>query len=461
MNYKYKKLLKDTLVFALGSIGSKCIMFLLVPLYTNYLTAEQYGVADLVFTVAQIFIPIISLVIFDAVIRFGLEKNNKPGNVLSAALFVWLCGCLVSVALMPLVGLYKSISEWKWYLYFYVVFNILLSIELNYLKVKNKNLLYSVICIIQTFVLAILNIILLIYVRAGVAGYLLSNILACLVVAIIAFLLGGIYQDLRKAVFDTKLLKRMIVFSAPLIFNNIAWWIIQSSDKVMIEYLVGTAELGLYTVATRMPSLVNVFVSVFQQSWGISAIVEIESETDNRDFYEHVFRYFTVSILGVSLFVNTIVKIFMKYYVGKEFYFAWRYVPLLIGAAAFSAIAAYFGSVYGALKKSFNNMLSTVLAGVMNIIINFILIPHIGVWGAVVGTIIAYGFLAIYRMIDCLRYISFKVNFVDLFINFIIMVIHAVFVSLDFYIIPVSIVTFVIYILINLSTIKGILQIKK
>lgn len=64
MNNKYNKLVKDTLIFALGSIGSKFILFFLVPLYTNCLTTEQYGIADLVFTIAQIFIPIISLVIF-------------------------------------------------------------------------------------------------------------------------------------------------------------------------------------------------------------------------------------------------------------------------------------------------------------------------------------------------------------------------------------------------------------
>ena len=75
MNVKYTILLKDTFIFALGSFGSKIILFFMVPLYTNYMTTEEYGIADLVFTVAQFLTPIMSIVIHDAVIRYGLSKE--------------------------------------------------------------------------------------------------------------------------------------------------------------------------------------------------------------------------------------------------------------------------------------------------------------------------------------------------------------------------------------------------
>ena len=74
MNDKYKALFKDTIIFAIGNLGSKMILFFLVPLYTNYLTTEEYGTADLIFTVAQLVVPVVSLTIYDAVIRFGLDK---------------------------------------------------------------------------------------------------------------------------------------------------------------------------------------------------------------------------------------------------------------------------------------------------------------------------------------------------------------------------------------------------
>ena len=67
---KVKTLLKDTAIFALGSIGSKVIMFFLVPFYSYYLSTEEWGVSDLVYSAAQVAIPIVTIVIFDSVIRF-------------------------------------------------------------------------------------------------------------------------------------------------------------------------------------------------------------------------------------------------------------------------------------------------------------------------------------------------------------------------------------------------------
>ena len=102
MERKYKTLFKDTLVFALGSLGSKVILFFLVPLYTNYLTTEEYGIADLVFTTSQLIIPIVSIVIWDAIIRFGLMKDRDREEVLKVGVTVGVVGALVTVAVTPL-----------------------------------------------------------------------------------------------------------------------------------------------------------------------------------------------------------------------------------------------------------------------------------------------------------------------------------------------------------------------
>ena len=448
MNLKYKNLIKDTIIFALGSVGSKFILFFLVPLYTNCLSQAEYGTADLVFTIAQVFIPIVSLVIFDSVIRFGLENRKSPENVFLIAVIIWGVGCIISLVIVPIVGVFDAVKAWKWYLYFYMIFNILLSIVLNYLKVKNNNLLYSCICIVQTFSLAILNIYLLLIKHTGVCGYLISNIVACIIAIIIAVILGNLVHDLRKSKYDFKLAKRMVLYSFPLIFNNLAWWIIQSSDKVMIQIMLGEGVLGLYTVATRIPSLINVVVSVFQQSWGISAIVEMDSDNDKK-FYSDVFGIFTAGVFIACIMINACVKYFMKIYVSKDFYEAWKFVPLLVCSASFSAIAAYFGAIYGALKKSVNNMISTVASGVLNIIINLIFIPLIGGEGAVIGTLVAYFFLAYVRLKDCLRFVDIDVNIVKLFINSLLIVVHGIFVSANIHVILISIIIIICFICFN------------
>ena len=116
---KYTNLFKDTLIFALGSIGSKFIVFFLVPFYTYYLTPDEYGISDLVFTISQLAIPFFSVVVFDAVIRFALARKERPQDTLLVGLIVWAAGSALALACTPLVGLYKSVSPYKWYVTVY------------------------------------------------------------------------------------------------------------------------------------------------------------------------------------------------------------------------------------------------------------------------------------------------------------------------------------------------------
>lgn len=446
---RYKTLLKDTFIFAIGSFGSKAIVFLLVPLYTNVLTSSEYGTADLVFTFSELLMPIICLAIYNAIIRFGLQNKEHPENTLRCGMLVWLVGCLASIAITPLLELYKPIADWKWYLILHVNASIVLLISQNYLKVKGLNLKYSIISIIQTALLAGLNILLLLVFKLGVQGYLLSNALASLVTAILAILAGNVISDIQKSKFDKRLLVEMIKYSAPLILNNIAWWVIQSSDKVMIEMFSGVAALGLYTVATRIPSFVNVVVTTFQQAWGISSIVEMDSTNDNR-FYSEVFNVYVVVIFAASICINAIIKPFMRIYVGAEFYEAWKLAPLLVvSAAAFSAVSAFYGSMYGALKKSLNNMFTTLLAASVNITTNYIFIQMLGAMGAVVGTLISYFVLALVRIIDVNRYVKISINYYVYGINCLIIIVQAILVFMNYNIALVSVAACVLFVLVN------------
>ncbi len=456
MDKKFKTLIKDTVIFALGSIGSKFITFLLVPLYTNCLTTEQFGIADLVFTVAQLIVPIISLVIFDAVVRFGLQKENQRQNVLLNGIIIWGAGAVLCLALLPLTNFYTAISEWKWYLYLYVIFEALLSIELNYLKVKQKNINYAIISIAQTLCIALLNILCLVVLKIGIQGYLISTVVAMGIAVVLAMIFGGVLPDLKSAKFDKKLFAQMIKYSSPLIFNNLAWWIIQSSNKMVIEYALGAEILGLFTVAARIPSLINVAVSVFQQAWGISSVVEMDS-TNDTTFYSDVLKVYAFIVFAACIALNTIIKPFMRIYVGEEFFAAWQYVPLLVSAAVFSAISAYFGSMYGALKKSMNNMISTVLSALINFGVNVIFIGKIGVWGAVVGTVVAYVFLAAFRLFDVKRFVAIKVDFLKLILNSVLVLAHATLVALDFYAVAFSIGIILSFVVINFQEIKTVL----
>lgn len=455
MNLKAKSLAKDVLIFAVGSLGSKLLLFLMVPLYTNYLTTEEYGIAELIFTVAQFVIPFVSVVIFDAVLRFGVSKNENKEDVLLVAVIVFLISIPITIISSYLCGFYSTIGPWRWYLCIYIIFNVATSVELNYLKAKEKNKLYSVVSILNTGSMAALNILFLVYMNMGVRGYLIAYIVANGISSLILFLLGGLWKDLRKSKLKKELIVEMLKYSSPLILNNVSWWAIHSSDKIMIELMVSASALGLYTVAAKIPSLINVFISIFSQAWGISSIKEIENSQDNV-FLSQVFSTYSVFVCGICLAFNTIIKPFMSIYVGQSFQGAWKYVPLLLVAAVLSAISAYYGGLYGALKKSINNMLTTFAAAIANIIVNYWMIQIIGIWGAIVGTVTAYLVLSISRILDINRYQKLQINWIQMTSSILIVFLQAILVSLDWHIAMVSIVSIVAFTIINIESIKAV-----
>ncbi len=452
---RYKTLLKDIFVFGLGNLGSKLILFLMVPLYTNYMSKAEYGTADLVFTTSQLLAPFLSVVIFDAVIRFGLSRNEKREDVLLVGFLVIIASAIVGLLVVPIAELYQTISEWRWYLYIYVVLHIANSVEYSYLKAKGKNKALAAIGVFQTALAAALNVFFLVFGSMGIRGYLLASIISNLVVDVIIIIVAEVITDLKNAHFDHDLLKRMVIYSSPLILNNISWWVIHSSDKYMVEIMISVTSLGLYTAAAKIPALINVMVSIFQKAWGISAIHEMESTNDGK-YYSNVLNYLFLFITGACIFFVAIMKIFMQHYVGKEFIEAWHFVPLLLVSAVFAGIAGYFGSMYSALKKSVNNMLSTLLAAVVNIIVNWIFIPYTGIWGAVIGTVVSYIAVAFVRLMDVKRFVNITVDWKTLIPTCLIIIVQAVFVSLDYHIYLVSAFAVISFIAINFRNLQGL-----
>ena len=460
MQSKYKKLVSNTAIFALGSLGSRLISFFLVPLYTNVLSRDQYGIADLIITSANMIVPIISLVIQDSVLRFILSKQANKNEVVKCSFIVMAFGIIVGLAITPLLGLYPAFTEWKYYLSIICISNMIYNVMLAYTKAIEKNKLYSIVSIINTIVLCVCNILFLTVLKFEISGYLISNIVAHFVSIVLLILFTGVLKGVFSAKYNKELMKQMLKYSIPLIANNISWWILNSSDRMMVEYYCSAAQLGLYTAAAKIPALLSVITTIFSQAWSVSAIKEYDGQKD-KSFFTNVFKAFSLIMFLACSIVVMISKPFMSVYVSNEFFESWQFVPLLVVGAVYYSFSSFFGSIYGALKKNISVGYTTVIAALINIFINLFFLKRIGVFAAVISTAISYFAVGIYRMLHSRKFFSFKIDFLKFVFNSIIICVQAIFVSLDMYIYLVSIVSIVLLILVNLRDIKQSIQIVK
>lgn len=421
---KYRTLLKDLGVFAFGSFGSKVILFLLVPLYSTYMTQAEFGTSELVFSIGQLAAPIASLAVYEGVLRFGLTDTKRRPNALLGAFVVSLLGCLILVVCTPLFGRYEGIGRFQWFLTGYAVAYMMATLGSNFLRAKNLNRAFAVLGMCQTLLLALSNILFLVWMDFGVEGYLWSLIISNAFFTVAAFTYGNGAEELRSAKWDGALVREMLVFSAPLALNSASWWIIQSSGKVLLDWLSGAAAVGLYAVATKIPSLLNVFVSIFAQAWGISSIRDMDGEQD-LSFYRRVFGAYQALIFMVACVATAISQPLVKAITGPDFAVAWRYVPLLLVGAVFSAVSWYYGTMYIALKRTLNGFITTVVAAGVNLLCAYMLIPWIGIWGASAGVALAYAVLALMRLFDVSRILGLKTDLPLFTVNSVVLLAQA------------------------------------
>jgi Membrane protein involved in the export of O-antigen and teichoic acid len=459
MNKKYKNLFRDMGIFALGVLGSKFVLFFLVPIYTHVLSDSEYGIADLVFTIGELMLPLVSLAIFNGLLRYGLIKEKKKDALLCVGI-VFVIGSLFVILLTPFFDRYNVISEWKWYLCANVIASFARANTFVYLKVQNKNQAYSAVSIIQAILLVFCNIITLVLFRLGVHGYLLSTVFSTSIVAILAFKLSGMWADIKQATYDSGLMKEIVFFSIPFVFNDISWWIIHSFNKVMIEWLIGSAMLGIYAAASKIPALINAVASIFSQAWVLAAVREYET-TNDISFYSTVFRYFNVLIFGFAIIIIAVIKPFMHIYVGRAFIQSWHYVPLLLVSAVFMAMSVFAGNMFSALKQSRVIMTSAIFAGIINVAINYFFIPTIGVYGAVIGTVCAYFSIAMLRLFELKKSLNIDLHIKRLLLLIVLLLTQATLVGFDFHVFIISAITLITYLFIVNKDILPILKMIK
>lgn len=385
-----KKLGKNIVIITIGNFSTKLLTFFLVPFYTSILSAEEYGIYDLVISTVNLIFPIISLLISEAVVRFALDKNIDKAKVFSVSLCVIAIEAIVFLCLSPLILLSNTLKEYYIFFVLYFITHLLFTFIFQFVRGIEKMKQYAIGGFLSTLLMVLLNILLLAVFKIGLTGYFVANIASSFIVCIYLFFACRLYKyvvPLEKR--DKMLLSSMLKYSVPMIPNGLSWWINTSSDKFFITYYFGAGASGLYSVAYKIPSLLTTFTQIVLNAWQISAVEDFGTEGTRRFFTKIYNYYFTLTLFFVSIIV-ALTKIISRILFQNEFYDAWVFVPLLMVAYFFHDLSAFVATIYTTSKRTKMLSYTTLVGAVINIILNFILIPKWGAIGAVITTLISY-----------------------------------------------------------------------
>lgn len=396
---KYKSLAKNTAIFAIGTFSSKVLSFIMVFFYSRAMQTDEFGVLDIIVNSASLLLPIAMLGITNGIIRFGLDDENKKSDVFTTALISVAIGFGLLLAFSPLIMKVEDLRKYIVLLYLYVLMSSLRHICSYFIRADNRVKLYAADGVFSTFMTCLLTIIFLIPLKMGIRGYLLAVILADFSSVIFLSIGGKIFKNIKFKGLNTSLTRRMIRFSVPLIPTSLLWWVINVSDRYFVKYMIGADANGLYSVAYKIPTVLTLVATIFLDAWQISAVKE-NTYPDRNRFYTNVFASFSGLVFVASAVLILFAKFVTKILLAESYYTSWRYIPLLMLATVFSCFVTFLGDIYLVEKRSVSTLLTTVIGAVLNIFLNYLLIPSYGPNGAAFATCVSYFAVFLVRGVD-------------------------------------------------------------
>lgn len=411
---RYKNLAANTAILAVGTFSSKILSFIMVFFYSRALTTAEYGVLDIIINTGALLLPVAMLGINNAVVRFGLDTDYNQKDVFTTGILSIAVGFGTLLVVSPLLALIMDIRQHIVLMFAYILMSALRHVCSYFVRSNNRLKLFAIDGVFSTFMTCLLTLVFLIPLKMGITGYLLAIILADFSSVIFLTVNGNLLGYVKLKGYNKKLGNQMVAFSLPLIPTSLLWWVINVSDRYFVKYMISADVNGLYSAAYKIPTILTLASAVFLDAWQISAVMENKSETRNK-FFSEVFATFEGAIFAVAAVLILVCKFATKCLLAESYYTSWQYIPWLMFATVFSCFVVFMGNIYLAEKRSKSTLITTVIGAVLNLVLNYYLIPPLGANGAAVATCASYFAVYAARAIDIkirnkdIRFSSFKV----------------------------------------------------
>lgn len=400
MENRYKKLAGNTMIFAISNFSSKLLSLFIRPFLTHALQeVESVGITQITSQCANLLIPLVSLGVSFAVIRFGLDKRNDRRAVFTGGFVSIMLGFFLLCLFWPLLKKIPIFSDYAGLLYLYVLVSCLRTLCTQFIRSRQLNRLVAADGILCTFATLMFYVLFLVVWPMGPRGYLLAIICGDGVSALFVCSIASCGRYLRFRRFSFPLWRSMMAYALPMIPAQISFWIINASDLFFVTYMMGdkgTYWSGLLGIGYFLPTILTTLGTIFYEAWQLSAVTE---KVGRERFFSRVFGIYQSLIFccaaGIILFCRPMMFLFRK-----NFYDAWQFVPFLTLATTFSCFNQFLNSIYVVEKRSTLSLYTMLAGGIANCFLNYYFIGAWGPNGATVASFMSYLIVFLLRAIN-------------------------------------------------------------
>ncbi|WP_338778645.1 oligosaccharide flippase family protein [Metabacillus sp. FJAT-52054] len=389
----------DALLYALMNVGTKLVAFLMISVYTRYLDAAEYGVFENIDAVTNLMTFLVIFGTDSALAFYFFEKKHESRkmdyvrNVLlfrfAVAFILYLLSVVIGSQVSLLVAQATGYEKTVQLAFIVLLLESLITLVLTYFRFEFLTWRVVISTVARLGMVALFSYLFLRYWEQNVDMIMFGRIAAASI--IIVFLLPQ-FKNLITFRFDKKLMKEILIYAAPLVPASLSFWLISASNKLILTGFDGPGAAGLFGTAVKFATVITLLTTGVQMAWRPYSM-SIKDKPDAKKIFGSVYIIiFAIGMFGLMGIATFIPAIFKWMISNTEFHPASVYVPLL-SLGSFLNFYYLIISVGLFIKKETKPIsIQFGIAAIISLILNVVLIPIMGLWGAALALTLSYGY---------------------------------------------------------------------
>ncbi len=404
------RFIKSSGVFFIGSVLSKAIVLLMLPLYTNRIPTQDMGYYDLSLTYITIATSFLFFDIWVAILRYMYD--GKTGDDQATAIKSGFAIFFASSAVYLILG---SLFAWIFHPDA-IVLILLCGLMQNIANLLcfcargfQKNKEFAISGIVSTLVTVLVNLALILGLGMGYESLYLAAMAGHAAQAVYLLICGGIFSSLKLGCFDGAVAKSMFRYSLPLCLNSIAYWVLTSLNRIVLNGVYGNEANGIYAIGNKFSFVIGLITTCFTYAWQDLSFSKADEKGVGLFYSQASTMYAKVMLLCTALALPCI-KVAFPILIGEAYRSAEITIPLFLTVAAVSAVSTFIGNIFYAIKETKTIFISMVISAVANVLLCYPLIKSLHINGANLSVLLSFTVNILVRCVVLRKKIGFRLD---------------------------------------------------
>ncbi len=393
-----KQFIKSSGIFLIGNVVSKAAMVVLLPLYTNYISADDLGYYDLSVTCITLIATAMYFEIWTVALRY-MYTGVDGGPDLEA---IRCCGIIFCMSTVPYAMLCTAAILFDVVPFAVLIFLYGISMNLaNFAAFLSRglghNIEFAVSGVINTGVTIFLNVVFIAALRFPYPALYIAGAIGCLTQFLYLMLRLHLPQFLRGPIPSHECVTKVLIYALPLCVNSTAFWLQTSFGKVVLNMMFGDSANGIYSIGSKFSVALSLLTGCFTYAWQDLAFSH-GSDSQGGGFYTRAVGLYTCLIALGAAGLLPLIKLVFPLLVSEGYSSAASTIPLFIVVASLSAVSTFIGNIFYAVDETKTIFYSALLAATVNVLLSWPLIHFFGINGVNLATSIGFAIGIVYRV---------------------------------------------------------------